>query len=410
MDAFVTRQPIFDTHDRIIAYEVLHRKKKEYKAPVSPFVIQKPSGEVDDAEGGLDLVAGKGAFVNISREALLEGLPDSLHPKRTVIQLGDTVTPEDDVVAACTQLASDGFRFAIGDFALDERYAPLLRLAAVMKIDVKAAGADKRVVAAKKLEAFQGRLLAERVGNRKVHEACKKLGFQLFQGYHYFRPEEFTNKELPSQSVAVVHIMNLLKDDQSPERVIQEAFGTDPSLSYKLLKLVNSAAMGGRGVDSIGHAMRLLGRQNLHRWLSMLLLSEDKDGTEVRSEIVRASMLRGRMCELVAEGCSGQGAGALPPGGTLFLIGLFSQLDTLLQTPMDVILSSISVADEVEQALLGRKGKAGAVLSAIECYEEADWDGAEEKLSRAGADPASLTDAYLDSVTWANERMDASGG
>jgi len=165
---------------------------------------------------------------------------------------------------------------------------------------------------------------------------------------------------------------------QSSDAAIQDAFGTDPSLSYKLLKLVNSAAMDGRGIDSIGHALHLMGREPLYRWLSMLLLAEGKDKTDVRSEIVKSSLLRGRLCELIGESCQQGPANSLPSGGTIFLIGLFSQLDLLLQTPMEDILSRITLADGVGEALMQREGKAGTVLSALESYEDADWDSAED--------------------------------
>jgi EAL and modified HD-GYP domain-containing signal transduction protein len=410
MDVFVTRQPIFDTQHRILAYELLHRSGSKNGAELSAFLASEPDeGEGEQESGIRGLTGGKTALVGFSRDALVAGIPDGLDPRGVIIQLHGSVSPDDEVVSTCRQLADQGFRFSMGDFVLHEKYARLLRLAEVVRIDVQAPEAEEKVALAEKLGDFKGKLLAEKVENQTAHEYCKALGFQLFQGFHYFRQETLSNKDLSTHSVSVVRILNLIRDMQSSDSAIQEAFGTDPSLSYKLLKLVNSAAMGGRGIDSIGHALRLMGREPLYRWLSMLLLADGKDQTEVRAEIVKSSLLRGRMCELIGEGCPDRSPGALPSGGTLFLIGLFSQLDTLLQTPMAEILSRISLADGVEEALMRREGTAGAILSAVESYEDADWDAAEERLATLGADAENLSNLYLDSVTWASNRMEMTG-
>lgn len=408
MDVFVTRQPIFDTQNRVVAYELLHRGADGGEGD-TPAFLSRQGSEDETGLGVKELTGGKMAFVTVSRESLLGGGAEDLDPGSVVIQLQETVSPDDEVMKACKGLASSGFRFVTGDFALHEKYAGLLRLAEVVRIDVQKSVAEEKVALAEKLGVFKGKLLAEKVENQTAHEYCKALGFELFQGFHYSRPETLTNKDLSSQSVSVVRILNMLKDPNSPDGVIHEAFRSDPGLSYKLLALVNSAALGGRGIDSITHAMRLLGRDSLYRWLSMLLLAEGKDRTDVKSEIVKSSLLRGRMCELLGDSCPNQLPGAFPGGGTLFLVGLFSQLDTLLQTPMEDILSRISLAPGVEEALLGREGAAGTILSVVENYEEAEWDLAEESLCSLGADPENLSNFYLDSVTWASNRMDQTG-
>ncbi len=408
MDVFVTRQPIFDTRNRVVAYELLHRGTDGGEGDTPAFLSGKGSG--DETELGVkELTGGKVALVTVSRESLLGGGAEKLDPRSVILQLHGAVSPDDEVMKACKGLASSGFRFSLGDFALHEKYSSLLRLAEVVRIDVQESVAEEKVALAEKLGAFKGKLLAEKVENQTAHEYCKALGFELFQGFHYSRPETLTNKDLSSQSVSVVRILNMLKDPNSSDGAIHEAFRSDPGLTYKLLALVNSAALGGRGIDSITHAMRLLGRDPLYRWLSMLLLAEGKDRTDVKSEIVKSSLLRGRMCELLGDSCPQQSSASMPSGGTLFLVGLFSQLDTLLQTPMEGILSRITLADGVEGALLGREGPAGAILSVVESYEEAEWDLAEKSLTSLGADPENLSNFYLDSVTWASNRMDQTG-
>jgi c-di-GMP phosphodiesterase len=409
MDIFLARQPIFDTEHRVVGYEIVYRgsgrRPEKREAAPSPEALGDGRLEAKVRE----LAGGKAAFVNFSRESLLARVPETLGPKAVIIQIQGTMAPDDKVVSVCQELAGRGFRFALGDFVLHERHNRLLRMAEVVKVNVQTTEAEDKVALADKLGAFKGKLLAEGVENRTVHEYCRALGFKLFQGFHYFRPESLTNTDLPTQSISVVRILNLLRDPRSSDAAIQEAFRSDPSLSFQLLQLVNSAALGGRGINSIGHAMRMLGREPLHRWLSMLLLSKGKDAREVRTEIVKSSLMRGRMCEILGEDCRKAGARDLPPGGTLFLIGLFSQLDTLLQMPMDLILSRIDLAGDVVEALLQRGGRAGGLLTVVEDYEQAEWDLAEDRLRDLGGEADSLSEAYLDSVTWASDRVLAGG-
>ena len=197
----------------------------------------------------------------------------------------------------------------------------------------------------------------------------------------------------------------MLNDPNVTDRALEEAFRSDPSLSYKLLRIVNSASLGGRGVDSIGHAMRMVGRDPLHRWLSLLLLTVGSGGGEMRVEMIKSALQRGRMCEIIGEHARTAFNRGFPDASALFLVGLFSHLDALLGVPMEKILEDIEVAREVRDALLGYKGTAGRVLDCSIAYTEAEWTRAEDELRELGVDPSILGDAYLDAVTWAGAHM-----
>lgn len=403
MDAFVARKPIFDTRNRVIGYELFHR---EDETSQEPWLIGTSFQSEDGGDSSiLGLAGGKAAFVELPKASLLSDIPTALDPGGVVIQLQEDIASDYEVVSACRDLGSKGYRFAMDDFILHERHEPLLRLAEVVKVDVLASNPEEKAATAEKLGAFRGNLLAENVENKTQHAYCAALGFRLFSGFHYLRPEQFTKKELTTNSLLVVTLLNLLRDPNSTDTQIQEAFRSDPTLTYKLLQLVNSAALGGRGIDSIAHAIRMLGRDPLYRWLSLFLLSEGREGGEAKMEIVKSSLLRGRMCELLGENCRSHRGRDFPSSGTLFLVGLFSNLDTLLQTRIEDVLAKLDLVDGVEDALIRREGKAGSILAAVESYEEADWDDAEAKITSLGADPEILTDTYLDSVTWARDRL-----
>ena len=273
-----------------------------------------------------------------------------------------------------------------------------------MKIDViESSGHMERIL--ERIRPFGVKLLAEKVENKQVHDRCVAQGFEFFQGFHYFRPETLTKKDLSSQTVAVIRLMNLLQDPRVTDRTIEEAFKCGPGLTYKLLRIVNSAALGGRGIQSIQHAMRLLGRDPLYRWLCLLLMTDGGGGGEMRTEMVKAALARGHMCEALSEVVRTPTNRDVPAGGSMFLVGLFSDIEMLLGAPVEEILEDINVTNTVRAAILDREGPGGTILVAVDQYLDADWERAKGDIERLGADLHMLFDIYLDSIIRAGKRM-----
>jgi EAL and modified HD-GYP domain-containing signal transduction protein len=158
-------------------------------------------------------------------------------------------------------------------------------------------------------------------------------------------------------------------------------------------------------VDSIEHAIRLLGRDHLHRWVSMLLVADAQDGTGFRTELVKSSLLRGRLCELLGDQCQGPTTRGVPGAGTLFLIGLFSRIDILLKVRMEDLVEKVDLPEVAKEALLWRAGIGGQLLKAVEAYENARWEAAEAEVADLGIDPTELSHFYLESLAWAADRM-----
>jgi EAL and modified HD-GYP domain-containing signal transduction protein len=198
----------------------------------------------------------------------------------------------------------------------------------------------------------------------------------------------------------MLRLMSLLDDAEASDAEIEDAFRSDPSLSYKLLRIANSAMFGGRDVTSIGYALRMVGRQVLQRWLSLLLVSSVASRNGIAGELVLAALVRARLCELLAQR-SGRGRDM----GALFLVGLFSLLDALLRMPMEGILSRMKIAPEVRDALLHRGGPYGVALELVEAYEEGRWDGVVRAADGMGVPTARLLELYIGSLAWARERL-----
>ena len=194
--------------------------------------------------------------------------------------------------------------------------------------------------------------------------------------------------------------MNLLRDENASDADIEEAFRSDPSLSYKLLRMVNSAALGGRGIESIRHAIRLVGRGVLHRWLALLLASSMVTENGVDAELVHTAVLRARLCELLAES-----GGRRSSSGQQFMVGLFSMIDVLLKVPMEEILDRVDLSADVRDALLRRSGPYAGSLELVEAYEAGRWDAVSDISSDMGMAAPVLPELYLQSLSWVRERM-----
>ncbi|HEX7239179.1 MAG TPA: EAL domain-containing protein [Longimicrobiaceae bacterium] len=407
MEVFVARQPIFDAADQLQAYELLYRRSGD-AVRAEGATQRQMSHEVllHSLLGfGLDRVTGgKTAFINFTREMLTERLYELLDRGTVMIELLEGVEPDEEAVAACRELTRAGYRLALDDFVPREAAEPFLECAEVVKLDVLNASADELARTVERLRPFGVRLLAERVETREVRDLCLELGFELFQGYYFSRPEILSRREISVEQAGAIRLMNLLRDPDATDGDIEEAFRTDPLLTYKLLRIVNSASVGGRGIQSIGHAVRMVGRETLHRWLALLFVTSIPAETGVESERVHAAVQRARLCELVGE-AGGRGKST----GAYFMVGIFSMLDVLLRVPLEELLARIDLAPEVRDALLRGEGPYAPSLEMVRAYEAGRWDEVARLAAAAGVSALDVPDLYVQSLTWARERMRALG-
>ncbi|MBV6521268.1 MAG: Cyclic di-GMP phosphodiesterase CdgJ [Gemmatimonadaceae bacterium] len=403
VDVFVARQPIFDIGGKVVAYELLYRRNG---------AIAFADG---DAAGvmasevlvhtflniGIDRVtAGVPAFLNFTREMLLHGVYQLFNPKEVVIELLESVQPDAEVVAACTAMTRAGYTLALDDFVFDPGYEALLPLARIVKLDVLDRDPADLAALIERLAPWKVQLLAERVETADVRDACQSLGCTLFQGYFFSRPQLLANRDLSASQLTILRLMNLLRDVDSSDVKIEEAFRTDISLTYKLLRAVNSAAIGGRGIESILHAVRLVGRAEMHKWLALLLVTSVAGKGGLTEEAVHTAIRRARMCELVAiDRGDKRGAEAL------FMVGLFSMLDAILGAPLAELLDRIDLATEVRRALLVRSGPFAPTLGLIEAYERGAWDVVNGEADLLGIPAQSVADLYLSALHWARDQV-----
>ncbi len=405
MDIYVARQPIYDSNVDLFGYELLYRGSAMATAArglssdhMSSTVVMHSLVDL----GMTQITGGKRGFLNFSRDMLVNNFWELFNPRHVVIELLETVEPDPDVVNACARLTAAGYTLALDDFVNAPGYEPILEHAKLVKLDVLGRTAEELATAMDPLRPYDVAFLAERVENGEVYGFCRELGFSLFQGYHFSRPELVVGKEMPTEQISILRLISLVRDLETSEVALEQAFRGDVGLTFKLLRIVNSASVGGRGIESIRHAIQLLGRAVLARWLGLLMISSLGKVAAPNRELSEIALARARICERVAELAPGAGS-----GGALFMVGLFSQLDALMGKPMDEILNGVDLAAEVKEALLERDGPLAGPLNMLEAYEVADWVTAELLAQDMGLPSERLASLYVEGLEWSRRSLTA---
>jgi c-di-GMP phosphodiesterase len=401
-DIFVARQPIFDLKDQLVGYELLFRSTAQADGANSLDHDQMAAEVFVNATLGIGferLLGEVPAFLNFTRAGLLDERWRLLDPSRVCIELLEMIDPDDEVFAACQRLRRVGYRLALDDFEFDERWVRFFPLVDIIKVDVLDKTREQIAEMAERLRSSGARLLAERVETAEVRQQCTDAGYSLFQGYFYARPETVQKRELPLEHMAIMRLMNLLVDPNSSDTELEEAFRADISLSYRLLRIVNSAAIGGRGIESIRHALRIVGRDMLYRWMALLLVNSVVRDTGRERELAQTAIHRARVCERIAEA-----RGSAGDEGPLFMVGLFSVLDAILNVSMEDLTRHLNLSPEVRGALMRTGGPYATPLAVVEAYERGEWDVVSAMSPSAGVPAAQISSLYLESMVWVQER------
>ncbi|MCB8932127.1 MAG: HDOD domain-containing protein [Chthonomonadaceae bacterium] len=394
---FMARQPIYDGNTEVEAYELLFRRGDQGFAGDVNLADSASALTTAVVELGLEqLVGARRAFVNIPYELLVSDCLQVLPPDRVVIELLETIEPTLDVIEAVKKLKGQGYTIALDDYVFEGDLDALIDLADIIKVDVM--GVDPQAVKSKifKFRKRGIRLLAEKVETHEMFRLCRSIGFELFQGYFFAKPELMRGKGAPG-GIAVVQLLTKLQDPMVRLSELEGLINNDVSLNYRLLKLVRSAYVGvGGAVDSVGQALAFLGTRRTLALVSLLAMSGMNDKPD---ELLITAMIRARLCELAAA------AAGLGPPEKFFTVGLMSVIDALLDMTMETLLPDLPLSDEINAALLGTDTESplSELLRCVYALERGDWD----KVSFLQVAPGALADAYVSAVRWAAETNQA---
>jgi len=391
-DIFVGRQPILSTKLKTIGYEVLYRNCEIGQAIFSDEAVATATVLLNTyLDIGLEHVVGSHlAFLNIPKQFLLERYCEALPKNRVVLEILENVKPTSQVLEALTSLAQQGYTIALDDFTYEDRYKPFLELADIVKIDVLGKSEERLQREVSQLRDCRVRLLAEKVETPEMYNICKKLGFYYFQGYFFFRPDIIRGREIPANRIALLELMGKIQDPHIPFKGLVEHIRNDLSLSYKVLRYVNSAYVGlPKRVDSIDHAACMVGIERIRTWATLIIMAS---GQTQATEILVIALIRAKMCERL-----GQKLGAKAPE-KYFTMGLLSVLDALYESSMQDIIDKLPLPEDIKDALVNGTGEMGLVLFSVKAYEEGEW----MELKHLQLDPTVIRDFYLEAIDWAN--------
>jgi len=398
-EIFVARQPIFDERQRVFAYELLFRSSTENYFIPGPNADMPSSHVIANSmlQGLSKLTDSKPAFLNFSRSAVVNDFAFAMPPRDVVIELLETVEPDAAVLAACRRLKAAGYRLALDDYADRPGYEPLVAMADILKVDVLTTRPADRAALCPRYRSDRRKLLAEKVETREVLNETVSEGYQLFQGYFFSRPVVMTSKALTGYRLNYLRLIQELNSPDVDLQRLEDVVKQEASLTLRILRRVNSAAFGFRmATSSLRHALVLLGEREIRLCATVWSLAEV--ARDLPSEVIVSSTLRARLCERLAKA-----AGMASHASELFLVGMFSMLDAILQQPMDAILSTLPLSDDVHHALAGGDNRLRAVLDAVMAYERGRWDEVSGLAARAGFTDSDISACYADAIAWTRE-------
>lgn len=387
-ERFIARQPIFDKRLQVFAYELLFRGGPEnYFQPYR----NASSSVIADSITLLDLQTLTGharAFVNVDELALRLGAPKLLPPERIVVEILETVNPTEEIVAICRDLHTAGYTLALDDFVDQPIMAPLVELAQFLKVDFRLLDADGRKHLATKYAGGKASLLAEKVETEQELVEARQLGFSYFQGYFFCKPSMIETREIPGDKLLQLELLNAVAARELDYAAIEQLLKREPSLLYRLLRYLNSPLLSlGWEIQSVRHALSLLGEDEFRRWVSVFAVVAMSAGKP--PELVRTALTRAYFCEDFS-GVVGMNA----KKSSLFLMGLLSITDALLDKPIGEVLRSLSVAQEVKTALNGGENRFRDVYDLLLSLERAEWSQLSGHVERLGCNEDTIPGSY----------------
>lgn len=398
INVFVGRQPIYNREMEVIAYELLFRGGGSHTSAQIVDADQATSQVILNTfmEIGLERIVGRlPAFINLTRGFLSGKYQLLVPPERVVLEVLEDIEVDEDLIANLRALSSRGYKIALDDFIYEQRYKDLIDVADIVKIDLLALDRDTLKKDTLMLRQHEVKLLAEKVETPDDFEFCKGLGFDYFQGFFFAKAKTISFQRAPTSRLAVLRTLAKVQDPGAGIAELDDYLSQDISLKFKLLNYINSNQFTlAQRIDSVRRALVLLGVKNIRNWLSLIALAGISDKPDY---LLINAMIRAKMCELIAH------AAKIPNQEDYFTAGLFSSLDTLLEAPMEEILSSLPLSGDIGQAILSQAGTLGDALACVLRYERGAWD----EVSFAPLDPDVIKDCYLTAIAWASETAQA---
>jgi EAL and modified HD-GYP domain-containing signal transduction protein len=410
-DVFLGRQPILDRQQQLFAYELLFRGASAENGNFVSFTDgqQATAAAIINTFSELSLAEALGpyqGFLKVDEDLLSSGQAEALPPQTVVLEILDTVAQTPEMIARCEQLRQAGYILAtqVRPESLDIDGQPLLKIVEFIKVDISRAEAGSLKPLVSALKPLRKTLLAEKVESDEQMRLCHEIGFDLFQGYYFARPKAIEGKKrLQSSEAALLRLLGLISQDADTVE-IEAVFKQEPVLTISLLRLTNSAGSGlTTRITSLRHAITLLGRRQLLRWLQLLLYSGASSSAPVVNPLLQLAATRGRLMELLVDHTPEVKQHGRDLVDQAFMAGILSLMPIMLGAGFDEIFAQLPLATPVLDALGEHRGILGELLTLVEALEEEAPDQAVAVLQRLpGIDTAYTNSCLTLALGWAN--------
>jgi EAL and modified HD-GYP domain-containing signal transduction protein len=403
---WIARQPILALDESVEGYELLFRENAEERryfpdAADATGADQATLAAIDTLNLlGLEVLCdGRAAFINCAQSMLLKGYFAMLPPGETVLEIDEAVGADATVEAACQRLKQAGYRIALDRFAPSDPRAPLLDYADFLKVDVKKLTREDSAGLAARYGTDHRRMLALKVESRQDFVTAKQCGYRLFQGYFFRRPERLQARQIPANQATFLRLLQAIAKPQLDFNEIEDLIKHEPSLCYRLLRYLNSPLLGlASPVQSVRHALNLLGEREAVRWIRMattLVLGQEKT-----SDLVLASLVRARFCELLAP--------KVPHGNSdLFLLGMLSLMDAILQMPIGIVVEDLHLDAGIKAQLVfgktGEKTPLSPIYDLMVAREAGDWSAVTSLGKQLNLSLYFIAESYNAAMKWGHQ-------
>jgi c-di-GMP-related signal transduction protein len=399
METFIARQPIFDRHQKVYAYELLFRSGLDnvFDYPDPNQATAKVIAHSFSLLGIDSIAGGKLALINLTREVLLKEYITLLPNGLFAAEILENVEPDAAVIAVCRRLKQAGYTLALDDFVGDERYRPLVELADIIKVDFLATSPEARKDMRRRFARGGIRFLAEKVETREAFQEALDTGYSYFQGYFFSKPSIVARKEVPAFKLNLFRVMQAINRPELDFRQLEDIIKHDASLTYKLLCYINSAFFGLRyKITSLIHALVLLGEHEVRKLISLIALTTM--GKDKPEELAVLAAIRAKFCESLAPLI-----GLAHRSHDLFLLGMFSLIDVIVDQPLPDILQMMPLADDVKAALLGEDNHVRAIYEFSLAYERGAWEQVSALARRLGLSEVDSPLLYRRALEWCQQ-------
>lgn len=401
MEVFLARQPVFDLRQNVFGYELLYRSQQSavYDGIDGDQATLSVIHNTFLLMGLENLTGGKKAFINFTRKLLETEVAHSLPTKGVVIEILEDIEPDETMVSVCAALKKAGYSLALDDFVLKHIGNPLLQFADIIKVDLRQTTMEESRTIVEHYAPQGIKLLAEKTETLEEFTAAKENGFIYFQGYFFSKPVIVSRKNIPSAKINHLRMIREINREDLDMRQLETIVKQDTSLTYKLMRYINSPFFGLRqSISSIQNALVLLGEREVRKWASLVLLTSL--GQDKPAEVLVTSLGRAKFCEALAIE-----VGLKSKAPELFLVGMFSMIDVLIGRPLPELLEEMLLPQEVKDALLGQSNTYRDILDLVLSNEKGDWEACAARAAKFSLDASKVPDLYLSAIQWAENTL-----